>query len=244
MRDHRSIRGFGSGLVVGVLIGLVLGSASLATAAFGYKGWQTFSPDFKMGYVTGFIGMANLARNLDPGGWVDNRYPQISKAREAEWVALIDELYKQPENQNYSIFTVLQSAAHRLELKYGKPATGDERSKMRMAHQLEIVRKKREKAELAAKTGEQKAAPAPAQGAAAPPAPPKAASPAPQDAAQQKAAPAKPARKWCRCDGTNPKEARARRQAAAAAKETGKAPAESKQPPAAAKAPAPSPAAK
>jgi hypothetical protein len=228
MRDHRSLRGFSTGLVSGVLIGLLLGSAGMAGAAFGYKGWQTFSDEFKTGYVTGFLGMANLARNLDPGGWVDSKYPQFPKVKPLEWVILVDDLYKMPENQGYSINSILQSAAHQLELKYGKPATAEERTKQRMAHQLEILRKQREKAGLLPKDGEPKAD-SPASKAVTPPA----------AGGGKNVADERPPRKWCRCDGTDPKEARAQRKAAAAAAEAGEAPAGGKTPPAAAKPPVP-----
>src|SRR5690349_21595412 len=114
MRFQFSLRDFGAGAV----LGLALGTAGVSAAAFGYDGWNKFSYDFRVGYVNGFLSMANLARNLDPGGWVDSKYPMVPTAKPAEWAAKVDELYKDPENQHYSMTSILQTAAHELEKKY------------------------------------------------------------------------------------------------------------------------------
>jgi hypothetical protein len=204
MRDQRSLRGFSAGAVGGVLVGMILGSTGMAVASFGYEGWQRFSEDFKVGYVTGFIAMANLARNLDPGGWVDMKYPQVDKAKPSEVAAVVTDLYKKPENKDYSMASILQAATHDLEKKYGKALSSDERIHAKMNQQLEAMRKKREAAGLASKDSTTKVVEAP-PAVVAPPA--------------EALVAAKRPRKWCRCDGTDPKEATARRRAAAAAEE-------------------------
>lgn len=177
-------------------------------AAFGYQGWQRFSDDFKGGYVTGFLAMAGLARNLQPGGWVDEKYPEVPNAKPLEWVAVISELYKDPKNQGYSMPSIMMTAARRLEEKHGKALPPYERAKQRMQRQLETARKNRAAAGVP---------PPEPQAAAAPPNEMQGASNS--KASASKAAVNKPPRKWCRCDGKDPKAARAQRKEAAEAKE-------------------------
>jgi hypothetical protein len=196
MRRRISLRDFGTG----VIVGLVVGSVGLAGASFRYEGWARFSSDFKLGYINGFLDMANLARNLEPGGYVDSKYPQVEKAKPAEWAMVIDRLYKDPENQRYRIASMMQYAADELEKKYGKSMSADERVRRRMETQLALIKKKQEAAGL--KEG------------AKPPAPPKAVV-APEKSVAKPVV--KKPRKWCRCDGKNPKAERAKRRAAAAA---------------------------
>jgi hypothetical protein len=227
MRDHRSSRGFRAGAAVGVLIGLLIGSAGVAAATFWVQGWQRFSDDFKVGYINGFLDMANLARNLQPGGWVDTKYPQVPQAKPVEWANVVNELYKDPANARYSITSILQTAAQRLEAKYGRAETPEQRTLQRMQHQLEMMRKKREKAGLPVEPPKAASTPTKVPGAVK----------TSETTAEKKEA-KKPARKWCRCDGKDPKAARAARKAAAAKKEAeeaakGNAAAAAKTPPAA-----------
>jgi hypothetical protein len=186
-----SLRDFGAGTV----LGLVIGTSGLAAAAMNYETWLKLSQDYKVGYVAGFIQMANLARNLEPGGYIDTRYPFVM-AKPIEFSAKIDELYKDPEYQGYSINSMMMSAAHELEKKYGK-ITPEERMRRRMQSQVAAIQKIREaQAKKAGKT-----APAPEKIVAAP--------------AKTVPAAKKPpkVRKWCRCDGKDPKVERAKRRA-------------------------------
>lgn len=204
MRYGPSLRGF----VVGVLVGSVIGSVGVAGATFGLKGWSRFSEDFRNGYVNGFLDMANLARNLEPGGWVDKRYPYLPGVKPQEWRFVIDKIYTEPANKDYLITSVMQLAGKRLEDRHGKAEDPLLRQKRRSEAQMEALRKKL------------------SQGAKLTPAPPPPAA-KPDEAA--KPAGEKPAsgavevpprsRKWCRCDGTDPKAAREKRKAEAAAEE-------------------------
>jgi hypothetical protein len=223
MRRRFSIRDFAAGAIAG----LVLGTSGLAAAALGYEGWQKLSQDFKIGYVAGYLDMSNIARNLDPGGYIDTKYPK-AHAKPVLWAAMVDELYKDPEYQRYTINSMMQAAAVKLEQKYGK-TDPIQRSRDRMAFQMEALRRKKE-------------AEAKKDGAPVP------------EVKHKKApertvtAPKKPkARKWCRCDGKDPKVERAKRRAAReeaaraaagappAGDKAAPAPAPSKQPPAPAK---------
>jgi len=206
MSDRKTIRGFAAG----VLVGVVIGSAGIGAAAIGHKGWMRFSEDFRGGYVAGFIEMANLARNLQPGGWVDQRYPYLPQVKWIEWRDTVTQLYVDPENQSYSISSMLQLASHELEKKYGKAGDPQLRVMEKMKTQLSAVVKNREL--TAAKN--------PAAGAAA-------VAPAPASSPTIVVQPSSPmtrveiprVRKWCRCDGKDPKAAQAERQARAKAAE-------------------------
>lgn len=193
MRRRFSIRDFGAGAIAG----LMLGTSGFAAAALGYEGWQKLSQDFKIGYVAGYLDMSNIARNLDPGGYIDTKYPK-AHAKPVEWAAMVDVLYKDPAYQRYTINSMMQAAAVKLEEKYGK-TDPVQRSRDRMAFQMEAMRRKKEA------QAKKKGAPAP-------------------EVKHQKApertvsAPKKPTtpkpRKWCRCDGKDPKAERAKRRAA------------------------------
>jgi hypothetical protein len=198
MRDLRSIRGFGAGLVVGVLVG----SAGLSVAAISYKGWHKFSPDFRTGYVAGFVDMSNLARNLDPGGYIDANYPYIVGARPIEWSDMIAELYKDPQNQGYTITSLMMLAAHKLQEKHGVAGTPTDRVNRKMEMQLDAVRRMREKMGIKPDQGRTKTAEAP-----------------PRVVEPETAVKAPTQRKWCRCDGKDPKAAQVQRKAAAAEQE-------------------------
>ena len=210
MKTRSPLRGF----VSGVMVGLLLGSGGMAVASFGYKGWTRFNTDFKGGYVTGFLDFTNLARNLDPGGYVDQRYPYLPQVKPLEWVTKIDELYAKPENQDYTMASMLQLAAHKLEEKYGKAEDPVARTRRRMQDQLAALAKRRA-AQHAQQAPDGQAAPGVAAptGAAAPAATPPAKTLVPKT-------PNIPhPRKWCRCDGTDVKAAIAARKAKAEAEE-------------------------
>ncbi|MFN2425628.1 MAG: hypothetical protein ABR587_04175, partial [Candidatus Binatia bacterium] len=188
---------------------MLLGSAGMSVAALGYEGWQKFSDEFKNGYVTGFLAMATLARNLEPGGWVDMKYPEAARSKPLDWRKSIDKLYAQKENQGYTMASLLQLAAHDLVKQHGPGQTPGQRTLQRMQHQLDAVRRKAE-----------------AQKKLSPKEPKKAVQ-APQDKVPpadkiKKGSAEPPKRKWCRCDGKDPKAERAKRRAAAAAAEAAK----------------------
>lgn len=151
MKRHGSSRGFGRGLFVGLLAGLVLGSSAMVLAAPTGKGWTRFTEDFRFGYVFGFLDMANLARNLEPGGYVDEHYPLWPKVSPMEWKTMVDELYRNPENQKYSMTGILQLAAVNLEKKYGPAPSVVERIKPQLAGLLKAAEERKAAAAAKAK---------------------------------------------------------------------------------------------
>lgn len=215
MRQAGSVRGF----LVGVFVGTLIGSVGMAAASFGYSGWTRFSRDFRGGYIAGFLDMANLARNLQPGGWVDKRYPYLPQVQLPEWEGVVEKLYADPANQKYRISSILQAAATKLVERYGAPADPMDRALIRSQQQLanlsrRLTAKAAEDAKAAATATDKGAAPA--KDAVAPGKDAAAVKPAPPAAAKVAAAP-RP-RKWCRCDGSDPRaEREARKKAKAAA---------------------------
>lgn len=217
MSDGKTVRGFAAGVLVGVLIG----SAGIGAAAIGHMGWMRFSEDFRGGYVAGFIEMANLARNLQPGGWVDQRYPYLPQVKWIEWRDKVTELYAAPENKDYSLASILQLASHELEKKYGKAVDPEYRTMQKLQSQLAIVAKNRElEVSKQAGAGTQPPAPGAPSTLVAKPGPPGSAPTLVAKAPSlPKASDTPRPRKWCRCDGKDPKAAQAERKARAEAEE-------------------------
>lgn len=135
------------GLIVGIILGFSVGSASVATAMFGYKGWQRFGGDFQLGYLAGFFDMANLARNLEPGGYVDEHFPVWPEVKVLEWRTVIDELYKNPANQEYGMYAIVQLAAKELAKVHGPAPTAIERLAPKLKEQLERARDPKQQAQ-------------------------------------------------------------------------------------------------
>lgn len=220
MRNGTSLRGF----TVGVLVGVLAGSAGMASATFGLKAWTRLSDDYRTGYINGFLDMATLARNLQPGGWVDERYPAFPQARPLEWKGTIDKLYEDPANKDFLITSMIQLAGKKMEERYGKPTDPAQRAKARMDAQLAALKNKFAKsAENTAEKNKEEAADAAAKAPAKPAEKPAAAAtpavPLPEGKAVQVPVPPRSNRKWCRCDGTDYKAAREKRRAEAAAAE-------------------------
>jgi len=225
--NMRTIKSFTAGMLLGVFIG----TAGIAAAAIGYKGWQAYSNDFKSGYIAGFLMMSKLTRNLDPGGWVDEHYAYVPGATTAEWMDELNSVYSKPENQEYSIESALQLAAKQLADKHGGAVSGEQRQYALLRQRLEAMRQK----QIAALK---------AKGQPIPPhltAPISDVKTAPPKTIAKKNRPKEKKRKWCRCDGTDPKAVRAARRATReqAAKDAATKPADANVPPAAAPTPAP-----
>lgn len=190
----------------------------MASATFGLTGWSRFSEEFRNGYLNGFLDMANLARNLEPGGWVDERYPSFPKVKPQEWRGAIDKLYQDPANKDYLITSMIQLAARTMKERYGAPTDPSQRARARMLAQLAAVKAKNERraAAVAAKDPAEaprgdKAGDKPAEAKA---------NVAVQPAGKPAQLPLPPHRKkWCRCDGTDPEAARAKHREEAAARE-------------------------
>lgn len=151
MKRHGSPSGFGRGVFVGLLAGLVLGSSAMVLAAPTGKGWARFTEDFRFGYVFGFLDMANVARNLEPGGYVDERYPLWPQAKPTEWKALVDELYRNPENQKYPLTAILRMAGENLEKKYGPAPSIVERLKPQLSTLMKVAEESKAAAAAKAK---------------------------------------------------------------------------------------------
>ncbi|HEY2773477.1 MAG TPA: hypothetical protein VGK20_05440 [Candidatus Binatia bacterium] len=190
-----SLRAF----VLGTVAGALFGSAAVAAAAFGYAGWQKFTNDFKNGYVTGFLDMANVARNLDAGGWVDEKYPWTPKVKPPEWRGVVDKLYKDPANQVYNVMSILQLAAKTIADRHGGALDPDERMRQRTESVLNELRKK------AIAEGQDPSKVPNIPGHIVVPA-------SPGDAAEEPPH----QRKWCRCDGKDPNQLKAEREKAEA----------------------------
>lgn len=199
MNGRKRLRDFSTGVLVGVLIG----SVGVSAAAFGYKGWQRFDPNFRVGWITGFLDMAQIARAQYPDTYVDRFYPSLPQARPAEYVTAIDKLYEDPQYKNYGMTRMVSLAIKELEKKYGPAETANERMLKQLATTLEVLRKKKEAAGIKTPT---KALPT------KPPTPSTLEDDGPEFIKKVN-------KKWCRCDGKTPAEAHVARRAKEAAEE-------------------------
>ncbi|HYC54156.1 MAG TPA: hypothetical protein VEL28_04380 [Candidatus Binatia bacterium] len=172
MRRH----GLTSGFFAGLTIGIIIGSVGLSAGAVGYKAWMTNGQDFRLGYISGFMDMTMLARNLHPQGFIDETYPFFKNARIRDYYDAIDNFYKDPENQKHSMYSAMTLISDEMEKKFGKPQSAIERMAPNIEKKLEAARAKQ-----AARAASAGAAKAPA-------------------AAPKPAAPKPPKRKiWCKC---------------------------------------------
>jgi hypothetical protein len=109
---------FGS-LAVGFALGFVVGSAAIASAAFGRAGWQRFGLPFKEGYVAGFVDCVRIAKALDPFSYIATNFPAPPRAKAIVWVRTIDELYAKDEHKDRTLAQILIIAGAKLEENFG-----------------------------------------------------------------------------------------------------------------------------
>ena len=112
--------------------GLVIGSAGVAGAAFGKKGWERFGPMFQQGYVAGFIDAVRIAKNFDPSSYLATNYALPPKAKPLDWTIAVTELYAQKEHENRPMSQILNIVGLNLTKKFGP--------EVKMDHARQIAR--------------------------------------------------------------------------------------------------------
>jgi len=113
---------FGSGLAIGVAIGLMLGGAGVATAAFGKKGWERFGPMFQQGYVAGFNDCVRIAKGLTPNGYVARNFTLVPKAKPTVWAKMISDLYAEEKHHNRAMSQIMVIAGQKIAARYNYEA--------------------------------------------------------------------------------------------------------------------------
>jgi cell division protein FtsN len=170
---------FVSGLLVGVVAGLLTGAIGMAYSATGKKAWERFGDMFQAGYVSGFLDCVRVAKGMDSQGYVAANYVLPRGAKPTDYQVWINEEYKKPEAADRTLPQMLVLASHGMEAKFGpeQPIGNMQMQQMRKVidarRQALIDEEKAKKAAEAAHSGEAPGtATAPAKPHAAPATPP------------------------------------------------------------------------
>jgi hypothetical protein len=163
---------FFSGLVIGVVAGLLTGAIGVAQSATGKKAWERFGEMFQAGYITGFLDCVRLAKGMDSQGYVANNYVLPSAAKPADYQRWINEEYKKPEAADRTLAQMLVLASHAMEAKFG-PEQPLSNVQMQHMRKLIDIRRKGLIAEEQGKQGAVAAQPGQASGTTTAPAPAK-----------------------------------------------------------------------
>lgn len=113
---------FFSGLVIGVVAGLLSGAIGVAQSATGQKAWERFGAMFQAGYIAGFLDCVRLAKGMDSQGYVATNYILPRGAKPGDYQAWINEAYKNPEIADRTLPQMLILASHAMEAKFGPEA--------------------------------------------------------------------------------------------------------------------------
>lgn len=173
---------FFSGLVIGVVAGLLTGAIGVAQSATGKKAWDRFGNMFQAGYVSGFLDCVRLAKGMDSQGYVATNYILPRAAKPTDYQIWITEEYKKPEAAHNTLPQMLVLASHAMEAKFGpeQPIGNVQMQQMRRVidarrQALIDAEKAKQGAGAAAQPGQAPgtpSAPAPAKPDAAPATPP------------------------------------------------------------------------
>lgn len=149
---------FYSGLVIGVVAGLLTGAIGVAQSATGKKAWERFGEMFQAGYIAGFLDCVRLAKGMDSQGYVASNYVLPRAAKPTDYQLWINEEYKKPEAADRTLPQMLILASHAMEAKFGpeQPLTG-----VQMQHFRKMIEARREGL-IAEEKGKQGAEAAPA----------------------------------------------------------------------------------
>ena len=110
---------FFSGLVIGVVAGLLTGTIGAAQSATGKKAWERFGDMFQAGYIAGFLDCVRLAKGMDSHGYVATNYILPRGAKPGDYQLWINEEYKKPEAADRTLPQMLVLASHAMEAKFG-----------------------------------------------------------------------------------------------------------------------------
>jgi len=109
-------------LAVGFAMGVLAAGAGIAVAAMGKAGWDRFGPMFKQGYAAGFNDAVRMAKTSDPQSFLAKQFRLPPSAKAIDWVAMIDELYAQKENENRPLPQIFSIAGPKMEERFGSEA--------------------------------------------------------------------------------------------------------------------------
>jgi hypothetical protein len=130
-------------LAAGFVLGVLAAGAGLAMAAMGKAGWNRFGPEFKQGYAAGFTDAVRVAKTADPQSYLAKQFRLPPEAKAMDWVAMVDQLYTEKENEKRPLIQIFSVAGPRLEARFGsenrashggfnemKKAVGDQKERL------------------------------------------------------------------------------------------------------------------
>ena len=118
--------GFTRGMVLGVTLGLVVGSTGVAAAAFGKKGWERWGSMFQGGYVAGFVDCVRVAKAREGSSLIALSYMVPVNAKAVHWQSKVSELYAKKENHNRPMSQIMAMAGNELVGKLGPDVQGSD----------------------------------------------------------------------------------------------------------------------
>jgi hypothetical protein len=106
--------------VVVLLAVIALGAApSEASAAMGKAAWEKLSRQAQAGYIVGFLDCLRIAKGMEPMGYLAKAYVMPPRAKPRDWLAMVNQLYKEKEHEKRRLSQVLAIAGDKLSAKYG-----------------------------------------------------------------------------------------------------------------------------
>jgi hypothetical protein len=174
---HRRNGSFFTGLVIGVVAGLMAGLVGVAHSTTGKKAWERFGDMFQAGYVTGFLDCVRIAKAMDYEGYVSTNYAIPPNAKASHFQAWITDAYKDPKSSDRTVPQLLVFAGYKLQgqfgtetLQTGNPSTNALHAVMESRRKA-ILEAERAKKELDAAKAADGATPGQPDQAKTPPAP-------------------------------------------------------------------------
>lgn len=109
-------------LVVGIIVGVLFGSAGVVFSALGKEGWAQRDVQFKLGYIAGFNDVVRMAKRSMPQSTIAQSFAIPRDAKLINWLYEIEQLFKDPRYENRSIVDLMALAGGPMAKKFGGEA--------------------------------------------------------------------------------------------------------------------------
>jgi len=92
---------------------------SRASADMGKVGWEKLDKKVQAGYIVGFLHAVRIAKGMEPTGYMARTYMTPPGAKPRDWLAMVNQLYKQKEHEKRTLSQVMVIAGNALAAKHG-----------------------------------------------------------------------------------------------------------------------------
>jgi len=120
VRKKTSASGTTKSLVLGIVIGLLIGSAGLVYSAMGKAGWDKQPAYFKLGYIAGFNDVIRMVKRSVPDSAIAKDYTLPRNAKIPNWLYTIETMYKDPKYKDRNISQMMALAGSDMKAQYGE----------------------------------------------------------------------------------------------------------------------------